>query len=110
MGLTSLRTYGMDVPRESAKLVHIKEERNGNSTGEDQNRRMVQPNAKSKATEEKIPGKFELVEVTVPELKEVQVLVEVADCGDLPHRLWLLLRWGAHGLQADLDPGARIGW
>ncbi|MGO9018043.1 MAG: 6-hydroxycyclohex-1-ene-1-carbonyl-CoA dehydrogenase [Syntrophobacteraceae bacterium] len=42
---------------------------------------MVQPTAKNKETGEKIPGKLELVEIPVPELKAGEVLVEVAGCG-----------------------------
>jgi len=42
---------------------------------------MVQPTAKNKETGETIPGKLELVEIPVPELKDGEVLVEVAGCG-----------------------------
>jgi 6-hydroxycyclohex-1-ene-1-carbonyl-CoA dehydrogenase len=42
---------------------------------------MVQPTAKDKETGETIPGKIELAEIPVPELKEGEVLVEVAGCG-----------------------------
>ena len=42
---------------------------------------MVQPTAKNKETGEKIPGKLELVEIPVPELKAGEVLVKVAGCG-----------------------------
>jgi 6-hydroxycyclohex-1-ene-1-carbonyl-CoA dehydrogenase len=42
---------------------------------------MVQPTAKNKETGEKIPGKIELAEIPVPDLKEGEVLVKVAGCG-----------------------------
>jgi 6-hydroxycyclohex-1-ene-1-carbonyl-CoA dehydrogenase len=42
---------------------------------------MVQPTACNKETGETIPGKLELVEIPVPELKTGEVLVEVAGCG-----------------------------
>ena len=42
---------------------------------------MVQPTTKNKETGEKIPGKLELTEIPVPELKAGEVLVEVAGCG-----------------------------
>jgi 6-hydroxycyclohex-1-ene-1-carbonyl-CoA dehydrogenase len=42
---------------------------------------MVQPTVKNKETGEKIPGRIELTEIPVPELKEGEVLVKVAGCG-----------------------------
>ncbi len=42
---------------------------------------MVQPTTFDKETKEKTPGKLEKTEVPVPELKEGEVLVEVAGCG-----------------------------
>jgi 6-hydroxycyclohex-1-ene-1-carbonyl-CoA dehydrogenase len=42
---------------------------------------MVQPFSKNKETQEIIPGKIELTEIPVPELKAGEVLVEVAGCG-----------------------------
>ncbi len=42
---------------------------------------MVQPTIKDKETGKVIPGKFELKEIPVPELKPGEVLVEVAGCG-----------------------------
>ena len=42
---------------------------------------MVQPWSKNKETGEKIPGELKMAEVPVPELKEGEVLVEVAGCG-----------------------------
>ncbi len=42
---------------------------------------MVTPTTFDKEKKETIPGKFELREVPVPELKEGEVLVEVAGCG-----------------------------
>ena len=42
---------------------------------------MVQPTTFNKETKEKTPGKLELAEIPVPELKEGEVLVEVAGCG-----------------------------
>jgi len=42
---------------------------------------MVQPFSKNKETGEIIPGKIEMTEIPVPELKPGEVLVEVAGCG-----------------------------
>jgi 6-hydroxycyclohex-1-ene-1-carbonyl-CoA dehydrogenase len=42
---------------------------------------MVQPFSKNKETGEITPGKFEMAEIAVPELKPGEVLVEVAGCG-----------------------------
>jgi 6-hydroxycyclohex-1-ene-1-carbonyl-CoA dehydrogenase len=42
---------------------------------------MVQPTTVNKETKEVTPGKLELKEIPVPELKEGEVLVEVAGCG-----------------------------
>ncbi len=42
---------------------------------------MVQPTSKNKETGEVIPGRLEKTEIPVPELKEGEVLVEVAGCG-----------------------------
>ncbi|MEW5909261.1 MAG: 6-hydroxycyclohex-1-ene-1-carbonyl-CoA dehydrogenase [Thermodesulfobacteriota bacterium] len=42
---------------------------------------MVQPTSFNKETKEKIKGKLEKKEIPVPELKEGEVLVEVAGCG-----------------------------
>ncbi|HPU29162.1 MAG TPA: 6-hydroxycyclohex-1-ene-1-carbonyl-CoA dehydrogenase [Syntrophorhabdaceae bacterium] len=42
---------------------------------------MIQPTTFNKETKEKIPGKLELAEIPVPELKEGEVLVEIAGCG-----------------------------
>ena len=42
---------------------------------------MVQPTSINRETKEVTPGKLELAEVPVPELKEGEVLVEVAGCG-----------------------------
>ncbi len=42
---------------------------------------MVQPTAKNKETGETVPGRLELAEIPVPELKEGEVLVKVAGCG-----------------------------
>lgn len=38
---------------------------------------MIQPTTFNKETKEKIPGKLELAEIPVPELKEGEVLVEI---------------------------------
>ncbi|PIP37642.1 MAG: 6-hydroxycyclohex-1-ene-1-carbonyl-CoA dehydrogenase [Desulfobacterales bacterium CG07_land_8_20_14_0_80_52_14] len=42
---------------------------------------MVQPTTFNKETKEKIPGKLAKAEISVPELKSGEVLVEVAGCG-----------------------------
>jgi 6-hydroxycyclohex-1-ene-1-carbonyl-CoA dehydrogenase len=42
---------------------------------------MVQPTTKDKETGEVTPGKLEKTEIPVPELKEGEVLVEIAGCG-----------------------------
>ena len=42
---------------------------------------MVQPTSRNKDTKEVTPGKLEKKEIPVPELKEGEVLVEVAGCG-----------------------------
>jgi 6-hydroxycyclohex-1-ene-1-carbonyl-CoA dehydrogenase len=42
---------------------------------------MVQPTTFNKETKETIPGKLAMAEIPVPELKEGEVLVEVAGCG-----------------------------
>jgi len=42
---------------------------------------MVQPATFNKETKETTPGKLELKEIPVPELKEDEALVEVAGCG-----------------------------
>ena len=42
---------------------------------------MVQPATRNKETGATVPGKLELTEVAVPELKSGEVLVEVAGCG-----------------------------
>lgn len=42
---------------------------------------MVQPTVKDKATGQVTPGRLELTEIPVPELKPGEVLVEVAGCG-----------------------------
>jgi 6-hydroxycyclohex-1-ene-1-carbonyl-CoA dehydrogenase len=42
---------------------------------------MVQPTARNKETGETIPGKLAKVEIPTPQLKEGEVLVEVAGCG-----------------------------
>lgn len=42
---------------------------------------MVQPTVRNKETGETTPGRLELVEIPVPELKAGEVLVEVAGCG-----------------------------
>ena len=42
---------------------------------------MVQPTTFNRETKEKTPGKLEKTEIPVPELKEGEVLVEVAGCG-----------------------------
>jgi 6-hydroxycyclohex-1-ene-1-carbonyl-CoA dehydrogenase len=42
---------------------------------------MVQPTVFNRETKETTPGKLEMVEIPVPELKEGEVLVEVAGCG-----------------------------
>jgi 6-hydroxycyclohex-1-ene-1-carbonyl-CoA dehydrogenase len=42
---------------------------------------MTQPTTRNKETKETIPGKLDLVELPVPELKAGEVLVEVAGCG-----------------------------
>jgi 6-hydroxycyclohex-1-ene-1-carbonyl-CoA dehydrogenase len=42
---------------------------------------MVQPTSKDRETGEVTPGKLEKTEIPVPELKEGEVLVEVAGCG-----------------------------
>lgn len=42
---------------------------------------MVQPTTFNKETKEKTPGKLEKTQIPVPELKEGEVLVEVAGCG-----------------------------
>jgi 6-hydroxycyclohex-1-ene-1-carbonyl-CoA dehydrogenase len=42
---------------------------------------MIQPTSKNKETQEVTPGKLELKEIPVPELKAGEVLVEVAGCG-----------------------------
>ena len=42
---------------------------------------MVQPTSKNRETGEVTPGKLEKIEIPVPELKEGEVLVEVAGCG-----------------------------
>ncbi|MFH0728544.1 MAG: alcohol dehydrogenase catalytic domain-containing protein [Pseudomonadota bacterium] len=42
---------------------------------------MVQPSLRHSETGKIIPGKFELVELPVPELKSGEVLVEIAGCG-----------------------------
>ncbi len=42
---------------------------------------MVQPTTFNKETKEKTPGKLQKTEIPVPELKEGEVLVEVAGCG-----------------------------
>ena len=42
---------------------------------------MVQPTVYNKETKETTPGKLELKEIPVPELKPGEVLVEVAGCG-----------------------------
>ncbi|GKT08548.1 6-hydroxycyclohex-1-ene-1-carbonyl-CoA dehydrogenase [Desulforhabdus sp. TSK] len=42
---------------------------------------MVQPTAKNKETGEVTPGKLEMAEIPVPELKEGEVLVQIAGCG-----------------------------
>jgi 6-hydroxycyclohex-1-ene-1-carbonyl-CoA dehydrogenase len=42
---------------------------------------MVQPTTRNKETKEVTPGKLEKKEIPVPELKEGEVLVEVAGCG-----------------------------
>ena len=67
---------------------------------------MVQPTIR-KHKGETIPGKFELVEIPVPELKKGEVLVEVAGCGvgqtDLRH----FLRWRTHCVQPSIDAWAR---
>ena len=51
---------------------------------------MVQPTAKNKETGEVTPGKLEMAEIPVPELKEGEVLVQIAGCGvchtDLTYR------------------------
>jgi len=42
---------------------------------------MVQPTTFNKETKEKTPGKLEKTEISVPELKPGEVLVEIAGCG-----------------------------
>jgi len=42
---------------------------------------MVQPTTYNKETKETIPGKLAMAEIPVPELKEGEVLVEIAGCG-----------------------------
>ena len=42
---------------------------------------MTQPTSRDKETKEVTPGKIEKTEIDVPELKEGDVLVEVAGCG-----------------------------
>jgi 6-hydroxycyclohex-1-ene-1-carbonyl-CoA dehydrogenase len=42
---------------------------------------MVQPAGRNKETGEEIPGKLELAEIPVPELKAGEVLVKIAGCG-----------------------------
>jgi len=38
-----------------------------------------------------VPGKLARVSLDVPELKPGEVLVEIAGCGDMPHRPGVLL-------------------
>ena len=68
---------------------------------------MVQPTARNKETGETIPGRLELAEIPVPDLKEGEVLVEVAGCGLCHTDLGYFYDWRAHGLQAAPDPGTR---
>lgn len=42
---------------------------------------MVQPGRRNPETGEMFPGKFELIQLPVPELKDGEVLVEIAGCG-----------------------------
>ena len=42
---------------------------------------MVQPTVYNRETKETTPGKLEIAEVPVPELKAGEVLVEIAGCG-----------------------------
>ena len=42
---------------------------------------MVQPTVFNKETKETTPGKLAIAEIPVPELKEGEVLVEIAGCG-----------------------------
>jgi len=42
---------------------------------------MVQPTSRDRETKEVTPGKIEKAEIPVPELKQGEVLVEVAGCG-----------------------------
>ena len=42
---------------------------------------MVQPTSRNKETGEVIPGKLEKTTIPVPELREGEVLVEIAGCG-----------------------------
>ena len=42
---------------------------------------MTQPTVYNRETKETTPGKLEMVEIPVPELKEGEVLIEIAGCG-----------------------------
>ena len=53
----------------------------GNIPDKIQTWQMVQPFIKDKRTGKKIPGKIEKTEIDIPELKQGEVLVEVAGCG-----------------------------
>ena len=52
---------------------------------------MVQPTVFNRETKEKTPGKLEMAEIPVPELKEGEVLVESCRLWCVSYRPWLFL-------------------